>query len=785
MTRAALVSMPFGPVNSPSIALGLLQSVAVEATHEVRCFYLNVEFASELGTKPYTTLSDGSPSTIAMAGEWVFSANLLPPSEFLRQADPSLSSNAITAVAPAMNEARALVPMFLERSARLISAYRPSVVGFTSVFQQTCASLALARRLKELTPEVLTVMGGANAEDPMGPTLLAHCPELDAVVSGEGEHAWLDLLDLVSTGTPPGRSSGLHLRGCEPGRIARTSVDLDLLPDPGYEDYFNSPLPADVRNAVRLPFESSRGCWWGAKSHCIFCGLNGSALHFRKKRPERAEAELRRLASRYPIEAVSAVDNIIPWDYFKTLLPALAANPINKPIFYETKSNLGKSEVEALAQAGIDRIQPGIESLSDDVLQLMRKGVTGSQNLLLLRHCRNNGVGVEWNYLWGFPGENPASYEYILGVLPSLHHLEPPSGWGRLRVDRFSPLHAAPEAHGIRNLRAVPSYGLLFPSLSNSDADKLAYYFTAELVAASIDEDLSARLHEGLQNWKAQYGTSALVYAFANDTVLVWDARGRLDQNAFVSFDGLLADAFVMLLDPLSPGLLGERLGVPVAQAQLLISQLVNRRLVVRSGRTCLNVCNEFGAVKLQQPAAERLHTLISTAVAKSWLVTEHATQLAWEDGCFDRELNSLLDLGAANTMHCGRSLFDHLVGVANRLAIARADPDIILAGLFHSVYGSSTVSPLVDGPERRTRLAEIIGERPEKIVYDYHVHSSVGSGSSKRTSDATRLINIANAEDIASYLESGFDISKADEVGAENRMNRSPAPLSAIDELM
>ncbi len=781
MTRAALVSMPFGPANSPSIALGLLQSVAVEAMHEVQCFYRNVEFASELGTKPYTLLSDGSPSTIAMAGEWVFSENPLPSFEYLRQADPSLGPDAIAAVAPAMTKARALVPMFLERSAHMLLKYRPSVIGFTSVFQQTCGSLALARRLKELAPDVLIVLGGANAEDPMGQTLLAHCPELDAVVSGEGEHAWLDLLELVSSGDPPSRSSGLHLRGHDSGRVAKTSVDLDLLPDPDYEDYFNSPLPADIRDAVRLPFESSRGCWWGAKSHCIFCGLNGSALHFRKKRPERAEAELRRLASKYPVEAVSAVDNIIPWDYFKTLLPALAANPISKPIFYETKSNLGKSEVEALAQAGIDRIQPGIESLSDDVLQLMRKGVTGSQNLLLLRHCRNNGVGVEWNYLWGFPGENPASYEYILGVLPSLYHLEPPSGWGRLRVDRFSPLHANPEAHGLRNLRAVPSYGLLFPSLSCADADQIAYYFTAELTDASIDEELGARLHEGLHNWKVQYGTSALVYAYADDRVLVWDARGRLDQHALVALDGQLADAFVLLLEPLSPGLLGERLGVPLAKAQLLISQLVNRRLAVRLGRTCVNICNEFGAVKLQQPAAERLHTLISTAVSEGWLVSDHATRLAWEDGRHDRELTSLLELGAASTLHCGRSLFDHLVGVANRLAAGRAEPDVILAGLFHSVYGSSAVTPLVDGPDRRARLAEIIGERAEGLVYDYHAQCAEGRGSLRRTSDTTRLIATANSEDMASYLEAGFSMTKADAANVEINVDRSLARLPAM----
>ena len=45
------------------------------------------------------------------------------------------------------------------------------------------------------------------------------------------------------------------------------------------------------------------------------------------------------------------------------------------------------------------RIQPGIESLSDHVLKLMRKGTTALQNIQLLKWCREYGVQPEWNLL--------------------------------------------------------------------------------------------------------------------------------------------------------------------------------------------------------------------------------------------------------------------------------------------------------------------------------------------------------------------------------------------------
>ena len=65
---------------------------------------------------------------------------------------------------------------------------------------------------------------------------------------------------------------------------------------------------------------------------------------------------------------------------------------------------------ELLARAGVRSIQPGIESFSDSVLRLMRKGVTGLQNVQLLKWCRELGLRPYWNLLWGFPGEDPQEY---------------------------------------------------------------------------------------------------------------------------------------------------------------------------------------------------------------------------------------------------------------------------------------------------------------------------------------------------------------------------------------
>ena len=56
-------------------------------------------------------------------------------------------------------------------------------------------------------------------------------------------------------------------------------------------------------------------------------------------------------------------------------------------MFYEVKSNLRKEDVRQLREAGVVAIQPGIESLSDEVLRIMRKGVSALQNIQLLKGC--------------------------------------------------------------------------------------------------------------------------------------------------------------------------------------------------------------------------------------------------------------------------------------------------------------------------------------------------------------------------------------------------------------
>src|SRR6185295_17961984 len=90
---------------------------------------------------------------------------------------------------------------FVERSAQRIAALRPKVVGFTTTFHQTCACLAIAKRLKQMTDPPLIMFGGANCEGVMGQQLLESFPWIDYVCTREGDAVFPAFIErLMKTG---------------------------------------------------------------------------------------------------------------------------------------------------------------------------------------------------------------------------------------------------------------------------------------------------------------------------------------------------------------------------------------------------------------------------------------------------------------------------------------------------------------------------------------------------------------------------------------------------------
>jgi ribosomal peptide maturation radical SAM protein 1 len=235
-------------------------------------------------------------------------------------------------------------------------------------------------------------------------------------------------------------------------------------------------------------------------------------------------------------------DNIMPHSYFKTLLPRLQNELGGLYIFYEQKANLSLGRVQALLQAGIRDIQPGIESLSTSLLQRMDKGVTAAQNLALLRYARSIDLVLRWNLLYAFPGDHLAEYEEMLELLPFLRHLQPPTALYQLSLDRFSPYFDRPHQYGITNLRPIKAYEDILPP--QADVYKTAYHFTGDYESKSKPSpDVISRIYREVDEWRRAWDASqaelpvlALTEVTSHDYLLL-DTRGLPGTQMFNFID--------------------------------------------------------------------------------------------------------------------------------------------------------------------------------------------------------------------------------------------------------
>jgi ribosomal peptide maturation radical SAM protein 1 len=615
-----LVSMPFGSMFTPSMGLSLLKGSLNRAGIPSRVLYFTLPFARRVGRDFYCRVGeDGIPGIRELAGEWIFSGALFGDTEAGRRAyvtDVLRNRRGwVTArdrpVPPAtvnrILRARDQVHGFLDECVDRIARIAPRLVGFTSVFQQQAASLALASRLREALPDATIILGGGNCEGVMGSEVARQFRFLDGVFSGEADLVFPEIARRAIAAEPIAGIPGLKTASDAEREFLTRSFsnappvrNMDDLPRADFTDFF------EQFNATRYGrhwqprvfFETSRGCWWGEKQHCTFCGLNGSTMAFRSKSWQRALDELAELVERYPDSDIQVVDNILDMRYFNDLLPAIAARGLKTELFFETKSNLRKDQLRALKRASVADIQPGIESFGDAVLALMRKGVTGLQNVQLLKWCLEIGVTPHWNLLWGFPGEPADDYAWTARLMPLISHLRPPTFFGGIRLDRFSPNFAQAETLGFVDVEPLAAYRHVYP-LPDEAVANLAYHFSFRYREPRDVDAYMRPVLAALRRWRRSSAQSALFFADTGEHLVIIDLRPAaralvtiltgLDRRLYLACDAATDVRRLAEVAAASPD------AAVIAATERRLAGLIERGLMIRSGHRCLALAVRLG----------------------------------------------------------------------------------------------------------------------------------------------------------------------------------------------
>lgn len=637
MFKIILINMPFGDLRLPSIGLTQIKAVLdkeFEGRATTSIVYSSHDFADYVGVDVYDSISSSLDHHNAGMGDWFFRQTAFPflkdnTQEYFARYYPFKRSETLKEL---IQEKREGLDAFIDYLIDRDGLDQANVVGFTSMFMQNVACFAMAQKLKERNPRLLTVMGGANCESPMGQEIANHVEQIDYVFSGPGlksfpafVRACLDqdiekceripgVFTKRNCSQAPATRENPHLpqpnaslfnltRGSSGAAVATSSIvsgaqptvipygeelNIDTEIELNYDQFLDQLESrfSDGRIEPILLFETSRGCWWGEKAHCTFCGLNGASMNYRAMSPEKAMKLFKsmfRYADRCKI--FNCVDNIMAKNYLTDVFPHLETPP-NIHLFYEVKADLTPSDMEILSRARVKIVQPGIESLSTSTLKLMKKGTSAFQNIFLLKNCLIYDICPQWNLLVGFPGEGDDVYEKYLHDLPLLVHLPPPSGVLPVRFDRYSPYYVKAKEYKLE-LQPVDFYELIYPLDKESRAN-LAYYFSDTNLRAEYFLTMMkwlGKVREKFNSWRAAWTEDApypqLYLKREGSQTLIHDTRS----GSVVEYP--ISDVSVQVLELLSRpqriGNLTTEFGhLPDFDAAKELAQLQEKRLLFR-----------------------------------------------------------------------------------------------------------------------------------------------------------------------------------------------------------
>lgn len=627
MLNVKLINMPFAALNTPSIALAQLKEVVNRELEDgvVEELYLNHEFGVYLDHDAYSFIAHSGEGHTCGFGEWFFRQVAFPELEdnskqFFDRYSTHFSPDHMAMYQNVLAKKRETLDPFLDQIIDQYEIDQADVVGFTSMFFQTLPSAALARKLKERKPEIVIVIGGANCEAPMGIELARNMACFDFVFSGFGLISFPKFLKHIAAGEREEcykingvfckeNSAQDELTGTQgsmlkilPNKQQPIGDELDIngpLIRMNYDSFLESYEEHFVYSKIKpyLFFETSRGCWWGQRSHCTFCGLNGGSMVYRAMKPELAKEMFEDLFERYgdQVDHLSGVDNIIPKEYVTDLLPKLDV-PDNITMFYEVRADLSDDDMKVLADAHVFEIQPGIEAMNTHTLKLMAKGTTAFNNVNFLKHAVKHSVYPAWNLLIGFPGEVIETYEKYLADLQLLAHLPPPDDAFPVRFDRFSPYFMKAE-HFQLDLHPLAWYSLTYP-FPESTLSNLAFYFEDRNYGAEYIKNTSLfvqPLKQKVATWKKLWldaherGTKPELYfkdqKYSN---AIFDSRFGENQEYQISDD---AKKILRLCSRAKTfGSLVRESELEATEAQTAIDELNEKGLLYNEGKGMLNL---------------------------------------------------------------------------------------------------------------------------------------------------------------------------------------------------
>lgn len=332
-------------------------------------------------------------------------------------------------------------------------AQKPDAVGISvSVVSQLIPALTLARFFRKADDRLPIIFGGGVC------TRLSHIwpthPELfdylDHVILFEGEQPLLRLVEALDSGRELDRVPNLVYRkdGAIRGNPIEPPEPIDALPTP---DFDGLPLERYQTPQVILPMLSSRGCYWGK---CRFCDFHRTYTGYRRRDPDLVLQDIQTLVSRYGVGYVHFSDEAVAPHTLARVSDGLIASglKIKWDALARFERQFTREFCQKLAQAGCVELDFGLETASERISVMMRKGVDNETALQVLRNVSRAGIVTRVNVIFGFPTETKEeAWETIHFVVDNSDVIDAVVSQP-FRLERLAPLSLEADKYGIRIL---------------------------------------------------------------------------------------------------------------------------------------------------------------------------------------------------------------------------------------------------------------------------------------------------------------------------------------------
>jgi radical SAM family protein len=356
----------------------------------------------------------------------------------------------------------------LERGGLHIALDQVDFVGISIVFpSQIPEALVLARVVKERAPHSFVALGGpcihqaaVHMEHDLRMRLLAFA---DGVGLFEGEETLASLFPLLDAWRSAGEAERLEVLKDVPNLLLidpaeskprlgpRRVLDLREAPAPDYSDLDLDRYLAPSRTLLYAP---TRGCYWNKCSFCYYGLAETATASYREVPPERAAADLAKLSRRHGVRNFYISCDVLSPSYAVRLAQAITGRGLK--IRWSSDLKIEKfftpERCALLQESGLRSAAFGIESGSDRILELMRKGCDRATMTEVNRSFHEAGVATEWMTFTDHPDETAEE------ALETVRWIAAESEWvdlfivGEFGLERGSHIAEEPARYGVEKI---------------------------------------------------------------------------------------------------------------------------------------------------------------------------------------------------------------------------------------------------------------------------------------------------------------------------------------------